>query len=45
MRNIRSLLVALLVAPGALTVTWIGTGSGHETAPLQPVEFFTWSSA
>ena len=33
MRDLRPLLVALLVVPGALIGIWIGTGSGQGTAP------------
>ena len=36
MRNVRPLLVALLLVPGVLIGIWIGTGSGQGTAPPRP---------
>jgi hypothetical protein len=36
MRNVRPLLVALLLVPGVLIGIWIDTGSGQGTAPPRP---------
>ena len=36
MRKVRPLLIGLLLAPGVLIGTWIGTGSGQGTAPPRP---------